>query len=128
MRVGTALTLTGVIAVVAATSPLPVHAQSGAVGAVEVNDKVISISGHRQQRTLPCNGRKLEVMGSDHVITTTGECSHVDVSGAGNTVNTALRTGGTLEVAGSSHQVNWKADGEVKQDITGYDHKIVRTK
>lgn len=113
---------------VAATSPLPVHAQSGAVGAVEINDKLISVSGNGQQRSFPCNGRKLEVMGSDHVITTTGECSHVDVSGALNTVNTAIKAGGTLEVAGSNHKVNWKANGEVKQEITGYDHKIVRVK
>lgn len=114
--------------VVAATLPLSLHAQSRAVGAVEVNDKVISVSGNGQQRSFPCNGRKLEVMGSDHVITTTGECSHVDISGADNTVNTALRTGGTLEVAGSNQTVNWKANGEIKQEITGYDHKIARVK
>ena len=98
------------------------------MGAVEVNDKVISVSGNGQQRSFPCKGRKLEVMGSDHVITTTGERSHVDISGADNTVNTAIRAGGTLEVAGSNQKVHWKANGDVKQEITGYDHKIARIK
>jgi hypothetical protein len=104
------------------------HAQPRSVGAVEVNDKFISVSGNGHQRSFPCNGRKLEVMGSDHVITTTGECSQVDISGADNTVNTAIRAGGTLEVAGSNQKVNWKANGDIKQEITGYDHKIVRVK
>ena len=112
----------------AAALPLSVHAQTRAVGSIEVNDKVISVSGNGHQRTFPCNGRKLEVAGSDHVITTTGECSHVDVSGADNTVNTAIQSKGTLEVAGSNQKVNWKANGDIKQEITGYDHKIVRVK
>lgn len=108
--------------------PLSVHAQPQAIGAIEVNDKLISVSGNGHQRSFPCNGRKLEVVGSDHVITTTGECAHVDVSGANNTVNTVIQAKGTLEVAGSEQKVNWKSAGEVKQEITGYGHKIVRGK
>ncbi|MDR7299326.1 MULTISPECIES: DUF3060 domain-containing protein [Roseateles] len=109
-----------------AALPLSVHAQPKGVGAIEVNDKVISISGNGHQRTFPCNGRKLEVMGSDHVVTTTGECSHVDVSGANNTVNTAIQAKGVLEVAGANQKVNWKAAGEIRQEISGSDHRIVR--
>ena len=38
------------------------HAQPRNVGAVEVNDKLISVSGNGHQRSFPCNGRKLEVL------------------------------------------------------------------
>ena len=98
------------------------------VGSIELNDKVISVSGHGHHRTFPCNGRKLEVVGSAHVISTTGECSYVDVSGTDHVVDVTIAPKGTLEVAGSNHKVRWKAAGETKQDISGTDHKIVRVK
>jgi hypothetical protein len=104
------------------------HAEQTGVGAIELSDKVISVSGSGHHRSFPCNGRKLEVTGSDHVISTTGVCSHVDVSGADNTVDTAITAKGKLEVAGSNHQVRWKSAGEIRQDISGADHKITRVK
>ena len=108
-------------------SPLASAQQSG-VGAIEVGDKVISVSGQGHRRSFPCNGRKLEVMGSGHVISTTGECTYVEVTGADNTVDVAIAPKGTLEVAGSNHTVRWKAASEPKQDISGADHKITRVK
>jgi hypothetical protein len=104
------------------------YAQRDGVGAVEVSDKVISVSGIGFHRTFPCNGRKLEVSGSAHVITTTGECASVEVSGSDNTVDASLIPNGTLEVAGSQHTVHWKSSGKIKQDVSGTDHKISRTK
>ncbi len=104
------------------------YAQPAGVGAIEVNDKIISVSGSGYHRTFPCNGRKLEVMGTGHVIRTTGECTYVDVSGAENTVEVAIAPKGTLEVAGSNHTIRWKASAETKQDISGADHKITRVK
>lgn len=103
-------------------------AQKAGVGAIEVSDKIISVSGIGYHRTFPCNGRKLEVAGSAHVISTTGECSYVDVSGADNTIDVSIAPKGTLEVAGSNHTVRWKGSVETKQDISGVDHKITRGK
>lgn len=115
-------------AVALAALPLLAQAESRAVGGIEVNDKLISVSGNGHQRTFACNGRKLEVMGSDHVITTTGECAHVDISGANNTVTTAIRSNGKLEVAGTQHKVRWTSPGEIQQELSGYDHRIDRVK
>jgi hypothetical protein len=103
-------------------------AQQAELGALEVNDKIISVSGSGYQRSFPCNGRKLEVAGSGHKITTTGECSHVDVSGAQNTVDVTLAPKGKLEVSGSSHTVRWQSSGQIKQDISGADHRVTRVK
>lgn len=103
-------------------------AQSGAVGHVEVTAEAISIDGNGHQRSFPCNGRKLVVAGSDHVITVTGVCSRVEISGANNKIDAALAPKGTLDVAGSGHTVRWKSTGEPSQDISGVDHKISRVK
>lgn len=103
-------------------------AQPAGVGAIEVSDKIISVSGFGYHRTFPCNGRKLEVAGTGHVITTTGECSYVEVSGADNTVDVSIIPKGNLEVSGSGHTVRWKGLAETRQDISGADHKITRVK
>jgi len=104
------------------------YADEAGVGAIEVSDKIISVSGIGYHKSFPCNGRKLEVSGSGHVISTTGECAFVEVSGADNTVDVAIVRKGTLEVAGSNHTVRLKASGETKQDISGTGHKITRVK
>ena len=119
------------IASVVALSVAPhVHAYSeqAEVGAVEMTDKIISVSGSGYRRTFPCNGRKLEVAGIGHVISTTGECSNVDVSGAENTVEVAIAPKGTLEVSGATNTVRWKSSGQIKQDVSGAEHKVTRIK
>jgi hypothetical protein len=104
------------------------YAEQAELGAIELTDKIISVSGSGYKRTFPCNGRKLEVAGSGHVISTTGECSYVDVSGAENTVEVTIPPKGTLEVSGTTNTVRWKSSGQIKQNISGSDHKIVRVK
>ena len=104
------------------------YAEEAGVGAIEVSDKIISVSGIGYHRSFPCNGRKLEVTGSAHVISTTGECSSVEVTGADNAVDVAIVRKGTLEVAGSNHVIRWKGPGENKQDVSGTGHKITRVK
>ncbi len=103
-------------------------AESASIGAVEVNDEVISVSGQGHHRDFACNGRKLEVMGSDHVITTSGVCSNVEVSGSMNTVDVSIAPAGTLMVEGSEQTVRWRSTGKIKQDVTGTDNKITHVK
>ncbi len=103
-------------------------AQSASTGVVEVNDEVISVSGQGHHRDFPCNGRRLEIMGSDHVITTSGVCSSVEVSGSMNTVDVTIAPAGTLMVEGSEHTVRWRSSGIIKQDVSGSDNKIVHVK
>ena len=104
------------------------YAQRAGVGVVEVTDKLISVSGSGHKRAFPCQGRKLEVLGSDHMIVTSGVCSEVDVSGSKNTVEAEIDPKGRLEVAGSGHTVRWKSSGQPAQDVSGADHKVSRMK
>ena len=122
------LTLLALASVVALSiAPLASAGQSE-TGTVELGEKTISIDGVGFRRTIPCNGRKLEVAGSGHVITTTGECSNVEVSGTGNTVDFAIAPKGTFEVSGATQTIRWKSSGDVKQSISGVGHKITRVK
>jgi hypothetical protein len=104
------------------------YAADDAVGEVEINDKLISISGSGHQRTLACDGRKLEVVGTDHVVTATGVCSSVEITGVGNTVNVAVQPKGRLDIVGTDHKVNWKSEGKISQSVSGIGHKITRVK
>lgn len=104
------------------------HAQDGAVGEVEITDTLISISGSGHQRTVPCDGRKLEVVGTDHVVTATGVCGTVEILGVGNTVTVEVKPKGKLEITGTDHTVRWKSEGKIAQSVTGTGHKITRVK
>ena len=105
-----------------------VSAQEDAVGEVEINDKLISITGNGHQRTVACEGRKLEVMGSDHVVNVTGVCGAVEIVGVNNTVSVAVQPKGRLEIAGTDHTVRWKSAGRIAQSVTGTGHTITQTK
>lgn len=101
-------------------------AQTEGVGAIELDAKQIEVSGTGHQRSFPCNGRKVVVEGSNHVITLTGECASLEVSGAHNSVTVNLAPQSTLDVSGASHTVVWSSKGEPKQDVSGAGHKISR--
>ncbi len=97
-------------------------------GSVEVNAQSITVSGIGHQGTFPCEGRKLVVEGTDHVVTATGVCSQVEVSGTTNKVDVAIAPKGKLEVAGTDHVVRWKSTGEPRREVSGIDNKIIRVK
>lgn len=119
------LAISAVFALLIAPS---VYAEQDGMGSVEMSDKLVNVSGIGHQRTIPCNGRKLEVSGSGHVITATGECASVEVTGSDISVDVAIAPKGTLVVAGSGNQVRWKAVGEIKRDVSGVGHTIARVK
>ena len=110
------------------TAMAGVHAQEGSVGEVEVTDTLISISGSGYQRTFACDGRKLEVVDTGHVVTTTGVCGEVEILGVGNVVNVEVKPKGRLSITGTDHTVRWKSDGKVAQSVTGTGHRITRVK
>jgi hypothetical protein len=49
---------------------------------------------------------QVQVNGSGHDLTVTGECESVEVNGAGNTVR--VEAAGVLKVSGMSNSVTWK--------------------
>ncbi len=104
------------------------YAADDAVGEVEINDKLISFSGSGHQRTIACDGRKLEVVGTDHVVTATGVCAAVEITGVGNNVTVAVAPKGRLDIVGTDHTVRWKSDGKISQSVTGTGHRITRVK
>ena len=61
-----------------------------------------------------------------YVITLTGTCASLDVSGAANTVTVTLAPGAPLTVAGSGQKVHWRSSGEPRQDFSGVDNDIRR--
>lgn len=103
-------------------------AQTEGVGAIELTPTLIDISGADHKLTLPCNGRKVVIAGSGHVVRLTGECASLDLSGGGNNVTVTLRPGALLEIAGSDHVVRWSSKGDVKRDLSGAGHNVVRVK
>jgi hypothetical protein len=98
------------------------------IGPVLVDAKQISVNGNGHKRSFPCNGRALIVEGTDHVVTTTGVCSSVEVTGANNSVTAEVAPKGKLIVAGTLHKVEWKSTGEPVQDMSGVDNQVKRVK
>lgn len=101
-------------------------AQDKGVGEIAVQKESIEVTGNGHQRTFPCNGRKVLVSGSQHVLTFTGVCSSVEIAGAESKVTVQVAPTGSLAVSGVSNQVNWQSTGEPRQNIAGAEHKIVR--
>lgn len=102
------------------------QAQPTGVGVIEVTRQLIDVSGNGHRRTFPCEGRHVVIAGSDHVITLTGVCASLDVSGANNAVTATLAPGAALTVAGSEHRVNWRSSGDPRQDFSGVENTIRR--
>ena len=98
------------------------------IGPVLVDATTISVNGNGHKRSFPCNGRVLIVEGTDHIVTTTGVCSSVEVTGANNSVTAEVAPKGKLIVAGTLHKVEWKSTGEPEQDLSGADNQVKRVK
>ena len=120
--------LLGLISVVTAmqSASARVGDDDQGVGSIEVNSKQIYISGQGYHRSFPCNGRPAIVEGTGHVITLTGTCASLEVTGMGNKVTAELVPGAALVVAGSGQTIRWRSRGEAKQDLSGINNKVVR--
>lgn len=102
------------------------NAQDAGIGEISVQKDTIEVTGYGHQRTFPCNGRKVLISGTKHVLTFTGVCASVEITGAENKVTAQVAPAGTLSVSGSKQQVNWQSTGEPNQKIAGAEHKIVK--
>lgn len=103
-------------------------AWSGPVGSVETDSQTITVEGNGQHRTFPCNGRKVIVQGTQHVVTLTGVCSGLELDGVDNTVTITLAPNARLEVAGAGQTVQWASSGEPRKSVSGIGNKISRVK
>ena len=116
--------LFSLLAITSIALSAPSFAAEEGFGPILTDAKKIVVNGNGHKRSFPCNGRTLLVEGSDHVISTTGVCSSVEVSGANNSVTAEVAPKGKLIVAGTEHKVTWKSTGEPDQDLSGIHNQV----
>ena len=102
------------------------QAQAQAVGQVSVSAGRIEINGAGHVRTLPCDGRDVAIVGTEHRITLTGVCRSVEISGVDNEVTAAIQPNGRLSVTGTDQKVRWRSAGQPAQAFSGVDNDITR--
>jgi hypothetical protein len=101
-------------------------ADEDSVGAISSGKDKIEISGNGHQRSFACDGRRAVIEGTDNVITFTGTCSGLDISGTGNSVTIQLAPKAPLNVEGVNNSVRWQSSAEPKKNISGVNNRIVK--
>ncbi|NHZ82503.1 DUF3060 domain-containing protein [Massilia sp. CCM 8695] len=100
--------------------------EEDSVGAIASGKDQIQVSGNGHQRSFPCEGRRAIIEGTDNVITFTGVCSALEVSGSGNSVTIQLAPKAPLTVEGVNNSVRWQSAAEPKKNISGVNNKVVK--
>lgn len=86
----------------------------------------IEVSGNGHQRSFACDGRRAVIEGTDNVITFTGVCSGLEISGTGNSVTIALVPKAPLSVEGVNNSVRWQSSAEPRKNVSGVNNRIVK--
>ena len=84
----------------------------------------IEISGVEHQRSIDCDGRDVIVDGVDHVLTFTGACASLTLSGSGSKVTIDLKPGAAVEVNGTGQSVRWRSAKPPKVNVSGIDNSV----
>jgi hypothetical protein len=71
-------------------------------------DGVVQYTTSRTKATAPCDGRPVDLAGNRTVMTLTGPCRFVRVSGAHNDIFIDVIPGGTIEITGDHNDVSWQ--------------------
>lgn len=105
---------------------LLVTAPASAMQSGEGRGGAASVSGVGQSQEIDCGGRVAQVSGTDNVVTFTGDCAGLKVSGVDNQVSVNLRPGASISVSGSGNQVGWRSAGKVRPRvaISGVDNRV----
>jgi len=101
-------------------------AAAAQAGTADVGKGPIRISGVEQQRSIPCEGRDVVVNGVDHVLTFTGACASLTLTGTDSTVTIGLKPGASVKIEGTGNKVRWRADGPPRTKISGVDNSVSR--
>ena len=96
------------------------------VGSVDMTSDRIEVSGDGHRRTIPCEGRHVEVAGVNHVLVFTGTCASLELTGSGNRVTIGLAPGAVLDVAGTDHVVHWHSSGQPQLALAGANNRVDR--
>ena len=84
----------------------------------------IEISGVEHQRAIDCEGRDVVVDGVDHVLTFTGACASLTLSGSGSKIVIDLKPGALVEVNGTDQSVRWRSAKPPRVNISGVDNSV----
>ncbi len=71
---------------------------------VPAHAEPLSVTGRGVTRDVHCNGDALQIAGFEHVLTVSGSCESITISGRSNRVD--FETAGRLQVQGFQHQVH----------------------
>ncbi|MBN1208712.1 MAG: DUF3060 domain-containing protein [Myxococcaceae bacterium] len=100
------------------------------VGDGESSDSVIEINGVGRKQTIRCGPKsRVEINGTSHRLTLTGECEHVAVHGTSNKVK--VEAAATIEVHGTNNAVTWERGvGAEKPKVSrsGLNNKVSQKK
>ncbi|MET4683735.1 DUF3060 domain-containing protein [Brevundimonas faecalis] len=96
------------------------------VGSIDMSSSLIEVSGVGHQRTIPCEGRAVDVAGSGHVLTFTGTCAGLTLSGTDNQVTINLAPNAPLTVDGSEQVVRWRSSSPPRQSVSGVGNRVSR--
>lgn len=109
--------------VLMALAPLPAQ-----VGSVDLSPDLIEIAGEGHKRTIPCQGRRVEIQGTNHDITLTGVCAGLELTGVDNKVSITLTPDAVLQVSGAGQVVRWRSSGQPRQIVDGIDNTVTRVR
>jgi hypothetical protein len=104
-----------VVASAAVFAALPAHAQTEFTGAGEESE-------------LDCDGGGATIEGASNVLSITGSCTSLRVTGAGNRITIDLGTVSTIRVEGADNEIRWHAPGTAKPrlNVVGAGNRISR--
>ncbi|RSZ55897.1 DUF3060 domain-containing protein [Massilia atriviolacea] len=101
-------------------------ADDDATGTTSAGKDKIEISGNDHKRSFQCDGRRAIIEGNDNVITFTGVCSSLNISGTGNSVTIELAPKAPLSVEGVDNSVRWQSTAEPKKNISGVNNRVMK--
>jgi hypothetical protein len=98
----------------------------GQVGTSSRGADKIEIAGVGQQSTIACEGRQVDVAGSNHNLTFTGNCAGLHLAGTDNQITIELAPNARISVEGTGQTVRWRSTAQPRQSVVGVGNRIVR--
>ena len=81
--------------------------------AAQVSSNQAGFVASGQTGTLDCAGGKAAIMGSNNILTISGNCAGLDMYGSGNKLTVQFKPGAEISFVGSGNAISWtSADGK----------------
>jgi hypothetical protein len=85
-------------------------------------------TGAGETSELDCDGGGATIEGASNILTITGSCTSLQVTGAGNRITVDLAKVSTVRVEGADNEIRWRAPGTAKPrlNVVGASNRISR--